>query len=140
MNRPQALKQIRLALIFNGVAILASPIAPELGEAVGVKLAYLYVPWLFPGVLSAPGMLVVALLTAGLALKSRVAAVLLFVLFILSRFFVGVFTLGYLTALSGVFWACVTLVWTYFFTAGIRGTLAFHRIRHPHAENSPANE
>ena len=140
MNRPQARKQIRLALIFNAVAIPVSLIAPELGEAVGVKLAYLYMPWLFPGALAAPGMLTIGLLTAGLALKSRVAAVFLLVLFLMSRLFVGVFTLGYLTALSGLLWACITLVWTYFFVVGIRGTFAFRRISRSHEENPPANE
>jgi hypothetical protein len=140
MNRHQAQKQIRLALIFNGIAIPVSMIAPELGDAIGLKLAYLYMPWLFPGVLAAPGMLVVALLTAGLALNNRVAAVVLLVLFVISRFFVGVFTLGYLTPFSAVLWVFITLVWMYLFVVGIRGTFALHRAGHSQTGTPSANE
>jgi len=87
---------------------------------------YLFLPWMFPGVLELPGLIVASLLTYFVYKRSRAAAVLLLSLYVLIK----AFTYIWLYVFSDLFiaiWVAVSLLWGYVFLQGVRGTFVYHK-------------
>jgi hypothetical protein len=89
---------------------------------------YLFQPWMFPGALDLPGLIIASLLTYFVYRRSRIAAVLLLSVYVLIRAFAYI----WLYVFSDLFifiWLAVSLIWGYVFFQGARGTFAHHKGR-----------
>lgn len=87
---------------------------------------YLFQPWMFPGILNLPGLIITSLLTYFVYRRSRAAAVLLLSLYTIIK----AFTYIWLYVFSDLFiaiWVAVSLLWGYVFLQGVRGTLVIQR-------------
>lgn len=134
MDKRRAEGMIRFALIFNVVALLISvgvTLWSQMGTLYPVSMAdwnmHLFLPWLFPGRLGLPLLVALLALIMVMALwRSRVAAVLLLVVYELNR----ILSLILLYGSSGTYraiWKVVALIWLVGFAPGIVGTFAYHR-------------
>jgi hypothetical protein len=124
LNIKQATRNIKIASILSAIAIPASFLQVGPTEI----SFYLFMPWLFPGILMLPELAVVSVLTFMLYKKSRVAVVSLFVIFVLDR----AFTYLWLHDFGRIFtiaWFCTSLLWCLIFVQGIRGAFAYHRLK-----------
>ena len=128
MNLNQAKRNITRAWLLSSIAVPLIFIAPLLGKLLHVNTLHLFLPWLFPGVLKTPLLVVVLVLTFMVYRKSRAAALLLFVFYIADRFFVMFFTLGYFDWISSIAWLCIAFLWGYVLAQGVRGTFAHHHL------------
>jgi hypothetical protein len=127
MDINQAGKNIRRAWILSAIAIPAFIVSFPLGDRIGVNL-YLFMPWLFPGALGLPLLLIVSILTFTVYRKSRIGAVLLFIVYVLNKAFAYVWLYIFPTAFI-IVWLLISLIWGFIFLQGLRGTFAYHKLR-----------
>lgn len=87
-----------------------------------------FIPWLFPGRSLLPASVIVSALTYLVYRKSRLAVILLFVVYFYERALMLLF-LHDLPKPYIVVWFIFTIIWGLFFIQGIRGTFAYKRIK-----------
>jgi hypothetical protein len=117
MTRDDSISAIRngaiAALISAAVTLLVVAISVFGGEADGQS--YFNDPYLFIDVV------LILILAFGIYRKSRLAAVVMFVYFLLSKIMIGVET----GKVSGLF---IAIIFLYYFGKAIQGTFAFHKL------------
>ena len=110
---------------------------PPKGEWAGILLSvlslrynslYLFQPWMFPGVIGLPALIIIPLLTYCVYRRSRVASVRLLSIYVLVRVFMSIWLYvhpGFFVAI----WMAVSLAWGFVFFQGARGTFLHHKGR-----------
>ena len=117
----------RLSAIGIGLYLIVDLNVPGLADVLTRTGAYLFLPWIFPGVLAIPLYLIVGTLTYLLYRRSRAAATLIFAIYLSTKWFVFYF-LHQLTPLGNVAWLAFTVLWAVIFGMAILGTFAWHRL------------
>jgi len=123
MDINQAEKKIRRAWILSAIAVPAFFVSLSIPRNV-----HLFMPWLFPGAMGLPLLLIVSVLTYTVYRKSRIGAVSLFIVYVLNKAFTYVWLYIFSTAFI-IVWLLISLIWGFIFLQGLRGTFAYHRLR-----------
>lgn len=126
MDLKQAETSIKAAWLLSAIAIPAFIAAAILARFTEANL-HLFAPWLFPGILGLPELVIVIVLTVMVRKKNRLASILLLVVYVLDRGFTFLWLYVFDTVVR-VIWLGVTLIWGLVFVQGIRGTYAYHRL------------
>ncbi len=127
MDLKQAEIKIKRAWLLSAIAIPGVFVSIFLSNLTDISI-YLLMPWLFPGILGLPELVMVTILTFMLHRKSRVAAVLLFLVFILDKGFTYIW-LHHFSQTFIIIWLCITLIWGIIFVQGIMGTFVYHHLK-----------
>jgi len=117
----------RLSAIGIGLYLVVHLNVVGLADVLTRTGAYLFLPWIFPSVFAIPLYFVVGTLTYLLYRRSRVTAVLIFVIYLLTKWFIFYF-LHQLTPLGTAAWLASTVLWAVIFGMAILGTFAWHRL------------
>lgn len=125
MDQARAQRLIMFTVWFNTVAAGVALAGGWLTGLVGFDI-HLFLPWLIAGYVALPMLVILGALTYLLWRKSRTAAILLLVLYLLNRFFTLIWLYVYPPAFI-IAWAVVALAWVAGFVPGIVGTFAWHR-------------
>ena len=136
MDLARAEKNISLGWMLSALTIVVSVIPlvyltiaeAVTGEPVEIQI-HLFTPWLLPGILGMPILIVLALLTVSVWRRSRAGAVALLVLYVLGKVMTFPWLYGFSDALQA-WWVVVAFLWVPVFIPGIRGTFAYHRLTH----------
>lgn len=120
-----------VAAIFGELSAFGSPKSRWVEILVSIftlrhQSLYLFLPWMFPGVLDLPGLIVASLLTYFVYKRSRTAAVLLLSLYVLIKAFTYIWLYVFPNLFIAI-WAVVSLLWGYVFLQGVRGTFVYHK-------------
>ena len=128
MDLNQANRNITRAWVLSAIGILARVGFPFLGKIAKDLSLHLFTPWVCPGVLALFEVAVVSFLTFMVYRKSRIATLLLSVVYIFDRGFTFIWLYVFSTAFI-IIWLFVTLLCGYIFFQGIRGTFAYHKLK-----------